>query len=268
VKIFVTILLVVIYTASASAQAVPDTVYLDKDKKKTTSQDYVVYLVTTPIADGKFTIEIFRKNGTLLSRGTFSSVKPERIKEGHFTYFAENGVKMRDCYFKQNQIEGEELLFDTLGHLKLRSVFNQGKLNGNRTEYYTTGVIKRDEIYKDSIFVSGNCYNKKGKKVKFFSRDILPEYPGGEKAMIAFVRANLKYPKADMDSNIQGRVVVKFIVEADGSITNIDIAKGVDALIDEAAMDIVRQFPKFIPGTSDGKPIRVSFALPIVFALK
>ena len=272
-KIFATILLLLIcsgdYAQTAPQKAYPDTVHLDQDRKKTTSADWVFYHITTPAAGGKYTAETFLKNGVLVSRGMYSAIEPKRIKDGHFTYFSENGAKIRDCYFEDNRLEGEELIGDTLGNLKIKASFHEGKLNGHRIEYYTTGVIKRDEIYKDSLFISGNCYDEKGKKMEFLPRGtrILPEYPGGEKAANAFIRTHIKYPKADMDANVQGRVIVKFVVEADGSVSNIGIARGVDTLMDEAAMDVVRLFPKFKPGTEDGRPVRSDYVLPIDFAL-
>ena len=94
-----------------------------------------------------------------------------------------------------------------------------------------------------------------------------PEYPGGEEALYEFIAKNLKYPKAAKDSNITGRVFVLFIVEKDGSISNVRIFRDIGGGCGEAAAEVVKKMPKWKPGKAAGKPIRVQFNLPINFQL-
>ncbi|MBI9036621.1 MAG: M56 family metallopeptidase [Bacteroidales bacterium] len=94
-----------------------------------------------------------------------------------------------------------------------------------------------------------------------------PKYPGGESAKQSFFKENLKYPKAAKEKGIQGTVYVTFVVENDGSITNIQLLRGVDPLLDNEAIRVMKSMPKWEPGTQRGKKVRVQVNLPIKFAL-
>lgn len=95
----------------------------------------------------------------------------------------------------------------------------------------------------------------------------MPMFPGGEKAFVAYLKENLKYPTVPAENGIQGRVIVLFKVEADGSLTDVRIGGSVDPSIDREALRLVKAMPKWIPGKQDGKPVPVKFQLPITFSL-
>jgi Ca-activated chloride channel family protein len=86
--------------------------------------------------------------------------------------------------------------------------------------------------------------------------DASPQFPGGVVAMVKFIRDSTHYPKMEMDSNIQGRVVVRFDVAIDGSIENIRIVKSISPGLDAEAVRVIRSMPKWIPPTWNGKKIR------------
>ena len=95
----------------------------------------------------------------------------------------------------------------------------------------------------------------------------MPAYPGGDDALIKFIRINVRYPDLERENNIQGRVVVSFIVETDGSISNIAIRKGVSKGINKEALRVVGLMPRFRPGRQSGQSVRVQYILPIQFRL-
>ncbi len=95
----------------------------------------------------------------------------------------------------------------------------------------------------------------------------MPEYPGGIPALIQFLQENLQYPELAMASRIEGRVLVAFIVEKDGSISDIHTVRSVDPSLDKEAIRVVSIMPKWAPGYMNGKPVRVRFTLPINFKL-
>lgn len=95
----------------------------------------------------------------------------------------------------------------------------------------------------------------------------LPEYPGGMSAFIEWLTKNLKYPESARAQKIQGKVVVTFIINKDGTISNAKIAKSVDAALDREAMRVVKLMPKWKPGIQNNEPCRTMFAIPIVFKL-
>ena len=96
----------------------------------------------------------------------------------------------------------------------------------------------------------------------------MPEFPGGMPAMIEFLQTNLNYPKDAKKQKVGGRVLVMFVVETDGSISNVRVAKKIFPSLDAEALRVVKAMPKWNPGKEKGKPVRVNFSLPIVFSPK
>jgi protein TonB len=97
----------------------------------------------------------------------------------------------------------------------------------------------------------------------------MPLFPDGDKALLDFVSQNTIYPEAAKKNGITGRVIVKFVVEKDGSVSNVEILKGVDPLLDAEAIRVVSTLPDFSsPGKQSGNPVRVQYAIPITFALQ
>jgi periplasmic protein TonB len=98
--------------------------------------------------------------------------------------------------------------------------------------------------------------------------DIMPKFPGGDVALGMFLQQNIMYPLAARKDLIEGKVIVKFVVNADGSIANIEIYKGIGNGCDEEAIRVVNKMPKWIPGSVKGNPVRVRYNLPINFRLQ
>ena len=95
----------------------------------------------------------------------------------------------------------------------------------------------------------------------------LPMYPGGMQELMTFLQTNIRYPKEAQDRGLQGRVIVQFVVNKDGSICDEHIVKSVDPQLDAEALRIVRSMPTWTPGKQRGEPVRVRFTLPIAFRL-
>lgn len=96
----------------------------------------------------------------------------------------------------------------------------------------------------------------------------MPEFPGGELALRQWISSNVKYPVIAAENGVQGRVYVTFVVDRDGSISNARIARGVDPSLDQEALRVVNNLPKWKPGKQRGKPVRVSYTVPINFQLQ
>lgn len=95
----------------------------------------------------------------------------------------------------------------------------------------------------------------------------MPEYPGGMQAMIEFLQANMKYPENAAKQKVEGRVLVQFVVETDGSVTDVHVAKQVFPSLDAEAIRVVQAMPKWTPGKDKGRVVRVKYNLPIVFRM-
>ena len=120
-----------------------------------------------------------------------------------------------------------------------------------------------------TINTTAMAQNKKTSNDKVFEKvEDMPEFPGGEQAMMDFVGKNVQYPKEAMEKEISGRVLVGFIVEKDGSISETEIVKGIGGGCDEEAVRVVKAMPKWKPGKEKGKPVRVSYMMPFTFKLQ
>lgn len=95
-----------------------------------------------------------------------------------------------------------------------------------------------------------------------------PMFPGGEAAMYEWMAANINYPATAIEEGVQGRVVVKLIVGRDGAIRNVKVMRGKHPALDKEALRLVRSMPKWTPGYNEGKPVSVSYLLPVTFKLQ
>ena len=101
----------------------------------------------------------------------------------------------------------------------------------------------------------------------FIEAEIMPEFVGGDIELSKFLSKNILYPKLAKENNIEGRVVVRFVVEKDGTISNTDILRKLGFGCDEEVIRLIKSMPKWVPGKQNGKPVRVYYTLPIVFKL-
>ena len=96
----------------------------------------------------------------------------------------------------------------------------------------------------------------------------MPSFPGGMAALMAYLQKSIKYPPVAEENGIQGRVVCTFVVERDGSVTDVKVAKSVDPSLDKEAVRVVSAMPKWIPGKQNGQSVRVKYTLPVTFRLQ
>ncbi|MBO7050049.1 MAG: energy transducer TonB [Bacteroidaceae bacterium] len=94
-----------------------------------------------------------------------------------------------------------------------------------------------------------------------------PEFPGGTAALLEYLRKNIKYPAICRENNIQGRVLVTFIVNKDGAIVEPEVVKSVNPSLDKEALRVIAGMPKWKPGSQRGKPVRVKYTVPVNFRL-
>lgn len=120
-------------------------------------------------------------------------------------------------------------------------------------EVYVPPVREEEEVVEAEIFTVVES---------------MPEYPGGPEEMMRFIAQNIKYPPIARESGIQGRVFVNFVVEPNGSVSNVKVLRGIGGGCDEEAIRVVQSMPKWTPGRQRGKAVRVSFNLPVRFTLQ
>lgn len=125
-------------------------------------------------------------------------------------------------------------------------------------------TIPKMETKSDTPNIEPNSKNNK----TIFITEVLPEYPGGPTALKRDIANIIRYPRDAQIKRIQGKVIVQATIDTDGSVTDVKIARGVHYLLDKEAIRVVQSLPKFIPGTQDGKPVKVNYGFPINFELR
>ncbi|MDO4461472.1 MAG: energy transducer TonB [Bacteroidia bacterium] len=119
---------------------------------------------------------------------------------------------------------------------------------------YTTIEVKPEEEEDDSEVL--------------FITDQMPVFPGGEVALRKYLAESIRYPVMAIESNVQGRVFVSFVVDKTGAVTQVKVARGIDGLLDKEALRVVQSMPKWTPGMQRGKAVNVAYTVPISFVLK
>lgn len=97
--------------------------------------------------------------------------------------------------------------------------------------------------------------------------DVMPTFPGGESALLKYIATNLKYPRSAREMEIQGVVVLRFVVKSDGSVGKVVVQKGLSPDCDKAAIDLIKSLPRFKPGKENGQPVNAWFTCPVRFVI-
>ncbi len=117
------------------------------------------------------------------------------------------------------------------------------------------------------LFV-GFSYEAKAQEPALKVAEVQPEPIGGLKSFFEYLETNLQYPQEAKNVRLEGRVMVRFVVELDGSLKNIEVVKGIGGGCDEEAVRLIKNAPKWSPGKNAGKPVRVEVTRPIAFKLQ
>ncbi len=172
-----------------------------------------------------------------------------------------------------------------------------------QTQKFTAPVIKKDELVKEENQVKqmddldkkaavGNVDQEgtQNRTVEAVRNDIavntppepkedvakkvfdvveeMPSFPGGNGALMQFLQSNVKYPVVAQENGVQGRVQIGFVVERDGSITDVRVVRSVDPSLDKEAMRVVKMMPRWNPGKQNGQTVRVKYTVPVLFRLQ
>jgi len=119
-------------------------------------------------------------------------------------------------------------------------------------EFTQVRIAQEEEISEEIIFIVVEEW---------------PSFPGGEEARLRFLSENIRYPQMAREAGIQGTVFLTFVVERDGSVTDVRVVRGIGGGADEEAIRVVRNMPRWTPGRQRGQPVRVQFNMPIRFVL-
>lgn len=122
---------------------------------------------------------------------------------------------------------------------------------------------------KEEVVVEKKVEEKKVEKEEIFkSVEQMPQFPGGEAALMKYISSHIQYPTMAQENNVQGRVIVQFVVGKDGKVGEVKVARSVDKDLDREAVRVCKSLPKFTPGRQNGQPVAVWYTLPVTFKLQ
>lgn len=209
-------------------------------------------------------------------------------KDGKWKYFhAQTGKIIGFENYKSDKLDGDQIIYDSMGNEQLiakytndekngnwklyypatRQVwidynFKEDSLDGELITYYSSGKTKRQEKYDMGKILSSKCYNESAVEIDYY-----PVFTkaGFQPDIQTYIGDNLQYPEEAKDAKIEGKVLVRFVVNENGNITDVEVLKGIGYGCDEEAVRLVSQMPPWIPARLDGKPYKTYQTLPIVF---
>ena len=144
----------------------------------------------------------------------------------------------------------------------------QGVENDSRAKRAEDNISLADKSGATDASLTSKATTEADDAKVYLAPQVIPEFPGGIKALMSWLGENIHYPAAMVADNIEGRVIVQFVVEKDGKVSNPRLVKGVCPAADEEALRVVGEMPAWIPGREGGKPVACQFTLPISFKLE
>lgn len=234
--------------------------------------------------DGLWWVEERSTDYSLQMKGSYSSLDP-KVKEGLFVYFHENGNKRMEGHYAQNVKVGPWSVWYEDGTLSDRGAYTAldaypaSVLESAWSQQDAPGIrVGAWEYFYESGHLSSriNWENSEAVLLEYFNEDgsipyeapvleMLPEFPGGEQALMHFLGSNVRYPEADKAAGVSGQVVIQFTVQKDGTVADPKIVKSVSPTIDAECIRLVNNMPDWIPGYQNNRPVSVEYTLPIGF---
>ena len=210
--------------------------------------------------------------------------KPITVEMGQFEIFGDDGAPMQlkdTVYYADDgsyvKIETSDSFQPESGEPCKKLTVTSYDADGTpRNNFFICETERRGDTSRYSIepfSISGSLFETlldvatSKEDTVYQICEIMPQYTGGEEAMMKYVAENIKYPQEAKDKNIAGRVFVSFVVEKDGSVSDVKVVRGIGGGCDEEAARVIKGMPKWKPGMQKGKPVRVNYMMPIFFKL-
>ncbi len=149
---------------------------------------------------------------------------------------------------------------------KNKMLLFEGERFGNLIDWKLAN--KTDDVKVDDELMITVTPERESDSEVFFIVEDMPEFPGGEQAMRRFLKENAVYPTSMLNKEIEGKVTLTFVVDSEGNTTKIRVVKGLDETLDKVAVYAISNFPKWKPGRQRGKPVDVSYTIPVNFSAK
>lgn len=264
--------------------------YFDKNWKECAIEDAAFYRKSNKIKKKQWAVNDYYLDGQLQMSGIYKTKRANK-KVGEFKYYYEsgaleskklykpNGDKTGEyiSYFENGQIESIGTYKENLKDGEWRSYFENGQIDnigtykedlkeGEWRWYFENSQISAKELYKEDELIEITYWDEDGTIVKGDLKILEPpEFPGGLDMISEFLKENLQFPKIPSWQPTSGRVHVKFVVEKDGSMTNIEISKHSIKVFNDEALRVIKLMPDWKPGKAHNRVERIEVIQPIKF---
>ncbi len=244
------------------AQQHADTIYFDSNGKIANNTAAEYYTVIFPKEDGLCRYEQHYVAENVIKETGYYRSKDSLIRSGHTVSYDARGFKIADGFYHRDMKYGKwKMYYPHTDTLRVELNYSDNILDGDLISYYRSGKLKREETYVSGRSAGGKCYGEDGKEIPFTEY-----YPFPKPVDTApFLAVNLKYPENDRDNGIQGTVLLTFVIEKDGSISNISTLKSVSKGCDAEAIRVLKLIPKWPILIVDDEPTTMEATFPIVF---
>jgi len=230
---------------------------------------------------------------TLQMEGSYQTADL-KIKDGVFRYYFKNGQKQKEFQAVDNYKVGSYRDWFKNGNLSSRGIYaegytptERGEINRSQPEqaiyildtlslkdsvwtyYHVNGQMSARETYENGKMISAEYWDDDGSESGIYSpTERMPEFPGGEMALMRFLGENVHYPEHDKNEGNQGTVYVLFTVDREGKVKDAKIERSISPGLDKESLRVVNLMPEWSPGMMQNRLVEVSYNLPIRFTLK
>jgi TonB family protein len=258
------------YTALAQIQEVR---FYDKNMQPTQEEraTYRGVVETFDVKSAAGVITCYTMDSVLVSKVEYSNVglrKEATVVHGTSTSFYSNGQKREETTMTEGYRQGSHKEWYENGNLKYSMSYAKSQLDGALLGYYESGELRRKDTYRNGKLTEGSVFAEDGSKLPYVPHFELPQHPGGEDAMMQFLIKNMRYPKEAQRSGESGLVVVRFMVNTDGTFDQLVILKSAGPSLDKEAIRVIHAMPRWQPGKREGVAEAVEYVLPLRFAIR
>lgn len=265
------LLIVILLISSFKSFSQLKTIYYDADWKKVSNQNLASYYREAYSKNDTLFVTDYYAGGIKQMQGQFAD-RHGKTKIGWFTYYHNNGVKSSAGFYLSNKEDGEWVSWNSKGIKESEGKYANGLKVGEWLIFDADGVMKQKWQYDERGEITKvKEFKKNGEELNendtFTMCDQMPQFDKTTDGLFKFLAKNIEYPKYARENNIQGRVVVSFIVDKSGNLSDFQVVKSVNSNLEEEALRVLKLSAPWIPGKHNGNNVCVRFMMPIVFKL-
>jgi TonB family protein len=245
-----------------------DTSWYDMRWKEITTRQGAAYFRTKTRTNDGWAVTDHYLTGSPQMTGLYAD-DSQHIRKGEFQWYSNAGRVIHTCTYVDNKEEGKETFYREDGSVEMTGTNRQDEKDGPWMAYYPSGKLSGKAVYAKDKQISAEFFLEDGspnKAAKVFMKSA--EFPGGSDGFLQFLKQNFKYPKAAIKKEIQGTVIVGFMVTKDGKVADLTVIQSVDKRLDEEAVRVIRKAPRWDPAIQGGIPVDSYCKQPIVYRLE